>query len=339
MKTTDVLRAWKSILAGRAPSLSIEITKECPLACPGCYAYGDDHLGADLLLNQISDYKGQELVVRFMEIVDRHRPVHVSIVGGEPLVRYRELNEILPQLNARDIRIHVVTSAVRPIPLEWAKYENLTTIVSVDGLPAEHDARRKPATYERILKNVEGHRITIHSTVTRQMTGRPGYLRDFIGFWSARKETEKMWISLFTPQIGEASSEVLTPEARAQVVRELLELREVYPKVRMPKEMIKMFLAPPADPEHCVFARTTESLTADLTTQVTPCQFGGNPDCSQCGCVASAGLKAVTHQTVAGISVGWLFDQSLKIGSTVSALRRGRRGQKTRGYEPTAASS
>ena len=29
---------------------------------------------------------------RFMALVDRHRPLHVSIVGGEPLVRYRELD-------------------------------------------------------------------------------------------------------------------------------------------------------------------------------------------------------------------------------------------------------
>src|ERR1051326_7853570 len=103
MKTTDILRAWKSILAGRAPSLSIEITKECPLSCPGCYAYGGEHLGAGVLLSQVSDYRGEELVRRFMELVDRHRPLHLSIVGGEPLVRFRELNEILPRLNSRGI--------------------------------------------------------------------------------------------------------------------------------------------------------------------------------------------------------------------------------------------
>ena len=45
MKKSEVLQAWSAILSGRAPSLSIEITKECPLRCPGCYAYGDDHLG------------------------------------------------------------------------------------------------------------------------------------------------------------------------------------------------------------------------------------------------------------------------------------------------------
>ena len=37
MKTSDVIAAWGKILKGERPSLSIEITRECPLRCPGCY--------------------------------------------------------------------------------------------------------------------------------------------------------------------------------------------------------------------------------------------------------------------------------------------------------------
>jgi hypothetical protein len=36
MKTSGVMRAWGKILKGEPPSLSIEITRECPLHCPGC---------------------------------------------------------------------------------------------------------------------------------------------------------------------------------------------------------------------------------------------------------------------------------------------------------------
>src|SRR5262245_30790016 len=154
MKVTHILRGWKTILAGRTPFLSIELTKECPLSCPGCYAYGEEHLGGNLLLTQVSDFKGKALVDRFIELVDRYQPLHVSIVGGEPLVRFRELHEILPQMDARGVLTQLVTSAVRPIPIEWASIKSLVIVVSIDGLPAEHDVRRKPATYERILKNI-----------------------------------------------------------------------------------------------------------------------------------------------------------------------------------------
>ena len=34
MKASEVIRAWGKILRGLPPSLSIEITKECPLRCP-----------------------------------------------------------------------------------------------------------------------------------------------------------------------------------------------------------------------------------------------------------------------------------------------------------------
>src|SRR3954470_1883634 len=111
-----IITAWGKILRGYRPSLSIEITRECPLRCPGCYAYGVDHLGGDINLRQGTDYKGQELIDRVLAIVERETPIHVSIVGGEPLVRFRELNEILPKLAARGIYTQLATSAVRPVP-------------------------------------------------------------------------------------------------------------------------------------------------------------------------------------------------------------------------------
>ncbi len=64
-------------------------------------------------------------------------------------------------------------------------------VVSIDGLQPEHDERRKPATYERILKNIEGALVTIHSTITAQIASRPGYLEEFLAFWSANPAIKK----------------------------------------------------------------------------------------------------------------------------------------------------
>ena len=181
-----ILPAWGRILTGYTPALSIEITRECPLRCPGCYAYGDDHLGGELTLREVRDFKGQELIDGVLALVDRHRPLHVSIVGGEPLVRYRELNTLLPLLSKRGIHVQLVTSAVREIPAEWHGIPRLSIVVSIDGLQPEHDVRRTPATYDRILKHIAGHSITVHCTVTRQQVNRPGYIEEFLRFWSAR---------------------------------------------------------------------------------------------------------------------------------------------------------
>lgn len=319
MKTSEVLHAWAGILAGRRPSLSIEITRECPLRCPGCYAYDAAHLGGNgVTLRQLADYKEDALVKGVLRVVDQYQPLHLSLVGGDPLVRYRELEMLLPELDRRGIHVQIVTSAFRPIPRHWAGLRRLNLVVSVDGLQPEHDARRKPATYERILKNLEGARATIHCTITGQIADRPHYLEDFLRFWSARPETKKVWMSIFTPQLGAVGPEILTPKVRAAVISELLRLRPLYPILDMHESCIREFQNPPRSPEECIFARTTHIVSADLKTAITPCQFGGKPDCSQCGCIASMGLAAVGHHKVVGnLTAGRIFMISDRVGNGV----------------------
>src|SRR6201982_2490826 len=207
---SDLIRAGWRILSGSVPLLSIEITRECPLSCPGCYAYGESHLGGEVTLRELRDLRGDALVKGVFELVRRHRPMHVSLVGGEPMVRHRELDRILPALSEMGVFTLVVTSAVIPIPMEWMKIPRLRVAVSVDGLPEDHDIRRKPATYERILKNIDGREVNVHWVVTRPMLVRPGYLEEYVSFWSSREEVDRIWVSVYTPQIGEQSAEILT---------------------------------------------------------------------------------------------------------------------------------
>lgn len=315
MQTSQILQAWGKILKGEYPSLSIEITRECPLKCPGCYAYEDAHLGGGRTLRELSDRKGQALVDGVLQVVDRLKPLHLSLVGGDPLVRYRELESLIPQLLARGIHVQIVTSAFRTLGPTWAKLPHLHVVVSIDGLQPEHDVRRAPATYERILKNIAGQSVTVHCTITGQMMKRPGYLREFLEFWTPRPEIKKVWFSMFTPQVGDHIPEILTAEERAQAIENMKQLRKEYPKLDMPEVVIEQFANPPHRPEDCVFALTTQTLSADLVTKITPCQFGGTPDCSSCGCYASMGLASVAAHKLGGIvAVGTIFNASVKIG-------------------------
>jgi organic radical activating enzyme len=317
----DVIQAWGRISAGYKPLLSIEITRECPLRCPGCYAYEDAHLGGGVTLRQLADKKGDELVAGVLRLVDKHRPLHLSIVGGDPLVRYRELEALLPQLERRGVYTQLVTSAFRPLPQNWSWLPRLKIVVSIDGLAPEHDQRRKPATYERVLKNIAGGRITIHCTITAQMLCRPSYLQEFLEFWTPRPEIAAIWFSLFTPQKGGQDPEILNPQQRVFVVHELHRLAGLYPKLAMKEETIQEFLHPPPSPQQCVFAGVTETISADLKSRITPCQFGGNPDCSQCGCIASMAMAGVGHKSVHGVSLDAVFRLSNAVGKAVARLR------------------
>jgi len=256
--------------------------------------------------------------------------LHLSLVGGDPLVRYRELETMVPLLVKRGIHVQIVTSAFRTLVPAWASMSAVNVVVSIDGLQAEHDVRRTPATYDRILKNIAGQRITIHCTVTGQMMKRPGYLREFLEFWHPRDEIRKVWFSLFTPQVGDVLPEILTASERRQAIADMLALRLEFPKLDMPKGMIEQFATPPHSPADCVFALTTQTISADLETKITPCQFGGKPDCASCGCIASMGLAAVAAHKLGGfIPVGMIFRASVKIGAM--------RSRRTQPPPPTAA--
>jgi MoaA/NifB/PqqE/SkfB family radical SAM enzyme len=309
-------------LKGRAPMLSIEVTRECPLSCPGCYAYGDAHLAGGRTLRELSDLRGDALVTGVLGLVAKHRPLHVSLVGGEPLVRHRELSRILPELSRRRVFTLVVTSGVIPIPKEWIGLPRSRVAVSVDGLPEHHDERRKPATYARILENIRDRQVNIHWTITAPMLQREGYLEEYVSFWSARPEVNRIWVSLYTPQQGEKTPEMLSPEDRALLARVLPPLRERYPKFLMSAGIAQALLEPPNNPRECLFAKMSTNYSADLESRVEPCIFGGTPDCTQCGCVISVGLHYCQTVRVAGpLRVGHLVKGSVALGSLINRFR------------------
>jgi len=324
IRPSELLASWGRILAGRVPLLSIEITRECPLSCPGCYAYGEQHLGGGVTLSQLSDFHGDALVDGVLSLVHKHKPLHVSLVGGEPLVRHRELSRILPALSEINIFTLVVTSAVIPIPPEWMKLPRVRVAVSVDGLAPDHDIRRKPATYERILKNIEGREVNIHWVITRPMLERPGYLEEYVSFWQSRPEVNRIWVSVYTPQLEEQSAEMLLPEHRVALARELPQLVKRYPKLLFNEGLANALLHPPENPGDCVFARMSANYSADLRSRVEPCVFGGSPDCSQCGCAISSGLHWIRTIPVVGpVKVDHFIQSSINVGLLVNRLRSG----------------
>ena len=311
--------------------MSIEITRECPLSCPGCYAYGDTHLQGTTL-RQLNDLRGEALVDGVLGLVRQHRPLHVSLVGGEPLVRHRELTRILPQLEEMGVFTMVVTSAVIPIPEAWMSHSRLRVAVSVDGLPEHHDERRKPATYERILQNIAGRKVNVHWVITRPMLQRLEYLEEYVSFWNTREEVDHVWVSLYTPQMGEQSAEMLTPADREFVARELPRLRKIYPKLLINDGIGQAFVNPPAEPKDCLFAKMSVNYSADFKTRVEPCVFGGTPDCSQCGCAISSALHWIKDiKAVGPVRIDHLVRGSMKIGTAVQKVRGLRKHERWEG--------
>ena len=49
----------------------------------------------DVTLTQLSDSRGETLVQGILRLVDEHDPMQLSLVGGEPMMRHRELSKLL----------------------------------------------------------------------------------------------------------------------------------------------------------------------------------------------------------------------------------------------------
>src|SRR5262249_54622642 len=156
------------------------------------------------------------------------------------------------------------------------------------------------------------------------MVDRRNYFEEFLSFWSERPEVKKIWFSLFTPQVGAEADEILTSGKRDKVLEELARLRPKFSKLDLHERVLNGFRRPPDSAEECLFARTTLNLTADLKSRITPCQFGGDPDCSKCGCLASAGLKAVGDYRLLGVlPLRHIFRLSNQVGKMASNIRNG----------------
>jgi len=92
------------------------------------------------------------------------------------------------------------------------------------------------------------------------------------------------------------------------------QLRKEFPKLDMLRVVIEQFAHPPQNPEECIFAQTTQTLSADRGTKITPCQFGGTPDCSSLRMLRVDGCQRWSAQTGRLPCCRHDFKTSVKIG-------------------------
>ena len=104
---------------------------------------------------------------------------------------------------------------------------------------------------------------------------------------------------------------------------ELTRLRTCFPTVEIPDRVLDGYWHPPSSPQECIFAQTTTCISADLTTPIAPCQFGGRPVCGECGCIASAALASIAKYELAGlVPISAIFSFSKKISERATQVGR-----------------
>ena len=77
----------------------------------------------------------------------------------------------------------------------------------------------------------------------------------------------RIWVSVYTPQIGEQTPEMLALEDRVALAGQLPALALRYPKLLFKEGIAEALLHPPKNPGDCVFAKMSANHSADLETQ------------------------------------------------------------------------
>ena len=199
MYTSEIVQAWGKILKGEKPPAFDRNYQGMPVEMPRLLRVRRRPFGGGPTPRDLNDRRGQALVDGVLEVVYCIKPLHLSIVGANPMVRYRELELIIPQLLARGVHVQIVTS-VSPNHGSYVAETGAVArlVVSIDGCATRTRCPARPrATDDRILRNIAGQRVTIHCTVTGQMMKRPGYLGEFLEFWTPRPEIKKVWFKGF----------------------------------------------------------------------------------------------------------------------------------------------
>lgn len=88
----DIIPARAGILRGGKPFLSVEITRECPLRCPGCCACDPESRESVGSLANLSDLKGEALVARGIKGLKCLAPQEIACRRREEKLPWLNLN-------------------------------------------------------------------------------------------------------------------------------------------------------------------------------------------------------------------------------------------------------
>jgi len=147
------------------PFMIISVTNHCNLKCKGCYAIAHQR-------GPLAEMDTAKLI----EVIGEARELGISIIllsGGEPLTR-SDLFEVTAQFP--EIIFPVFTNGLllnSETIARFKKQKNVLPIISMEGMPADTDARRGQGIHDHLVRIINQLRRTsiffgISFTVTRR---------------------------------------------------------------------------------------------------------------------------------------------------------------------------
>ena len=138
--------------------IGLKLTNRCDLRCAHCFQWNDAGFHRQLEKNEVKVQGDLDInIVKKLFEETRHIKSHLYLWGGESMI-YTYWNELV-ELLSNDPRDTVVCtnglSIKRKIDSLIKISEKLTTLVSVEGLEAQHDKLRGKGTFKKIMDNID----------------------------------------------------------------------------------------------------------------------------------------------------------------------------------------
>jgi hypothetical protein len=208
--------------------VQVALYPHCDLSCTGCYT-AEDRKGP---------VPGRADIGWLLDEVEACGAHFIHLIGkGEPFLSPSFAGELLDAIDARPhLLFTIVTHGLRitrPLAARLAALGNVIVLVSIDGPPAIHDARRGAGTYQRAMAGLSllrEHGVLFgYSTTVTALSHRAVVAESFVAELAAAGASVGMYTRYFALSPQAHDTLALSPPARAEYQAAFRRLRDQAP--------------------------------------------------------------------------------------------------------------
>lgn len=253
--------------------LQWHITERCNLRCAHCYQ--EDVAGQEPDWEGLLDVARQfrDLVAEVSRRRERPATAHVTVTGGEPLVR-ADCLALLRHLSAEGWSLAVLSNGTlvdRALARELAALRLGFVQVSVEGGRQTHERIRGPGTFAQAVRGLrELVRLGVPTMIS--FTARADNYREFpqVAALGRRLGVGRVWADRMIPLGRGEADQVLTPEQTREFVGTLAQERRRRGRTEIAAHRALQFIAAGGTPYRCEAGRSLITVLPDGT--VCPCR-------------------------------------------------------------------
>jgi len=262
----------------RYPAAMVNVTNHCNLRCKHCFVFREGNPN-----ESAGQMKPERLLAELTRLRDRHGVRRMMWMGGEPMLRWRLIEQGLGLFE------HNTITTNGTVPLKDFGTD-LTYVISLDGPRDVNDPVRGEGVFDRVMRTVAaipddfGPTVMVQCVMHRANQERAEDLvRELLP-----TRIQGLLFSFYVPRAAEVSERAWeSVEEREAAIEIVFELKRRYPKFIWNSSRSLELMRPATAKlvtDHCPMQKTMLPLYIEGNQFTTPfCCYGNDVDCDRCG--------------------------------------------------------